>query len=234
MRTHLGEVNLRPGICFWMRPGGLYIADQDPRNRLGATFIHFALEDRPRRRRNPDAPLPPLTHDLVDVHYADAITRRIIELSREDDPGSLAALDALLTGFLMDLDAQAERPQAWAAGGTARRHRELVLRLAARIGESSNERTSVKELARASGYSRDHFARVFKQVVGQGPHPFMLRARIDRARQLLLESGLSVGKIAEALGYQDVYFFSKQFKQKTGMAPSKYRSGGLLSTRQSG
>ena len=46
---------------------------------------------------------------------------------------------------------------------------------------------------------------------------------MERARLLLAESSLSVGMIAEALGFRDVFFFSRQFRQRTGLTPTAYR-----------
>jgi AraC family transcriptional regulator, arabinose operon regulatory protein len=84
----------------------------------------------------------------------------------------------------------------------------------------------VRELARETGYSPDHFSRVFKQVTGQTPQALKVQARLERARQLLTESSLSISMIANALGYEDVFFFSRQFKEKTGRTPTAYRKGG--------
>jgi AraC-like DNA-binding protein len=54
---------------------------------------------------------------------------------------------------------------------------------------------------------------------------FIVEARLNRARQLLLESTLSVSQIADELGYEDVFFFSRQFKERTGRTPTEYRAG---------
>lgn len=224
MRTHQGVVNLRPGICIWARPGGLYLAEQDSDDRLGVSFRHFALEHPDGSLRPYDAPIPPLVHDLPDVGYVDGILRRIHELERDRAEGARATATHLLTGLLMDLDARSSRAASGPAG-IERAHRERVLRLAQRIDESPNATPPVAELAAAHGYSADHFSRVFKQVLGQSPQDYALRARIDRARQLLLETNLGIGAIAAALGYRDIYFFSKQFKQKAGCTPTAYRKG---------
>ena len=47
---------------------------------------------------------------------------------------------------------------------------------------------------------------------------------VSRARQLLAETGLTISQIAEALGFRDVFFFSRQFTQRTGQTPSAYRA----------
>jgi YesN/AraC family two-component response regulator len=53
---------------------------------------------------------------------------------------------------------------------------------------------------------------------------FLARARVERACQLLAESTMNVSQIAETMGYSDIYFFSKQFKQFVGESPLRYRN----------
>ncbi|MCW8132843.1 MAG: helix-turn-helix transcriptional regulator [Planctomycetota bacterium] len=223
MRTHEGELELRPGVCLWVRPGGLYLAEQDPRNRLGVSYRHFSLVDTQGRTRPYDQPAPPLVHEILNLDYADGILRRVNELAGERAERSSRAAEMLLTGLLMDLDAESDRPGP-ARGGAAFHHRQMVLRWSSKIAENPREAPGVAAMAQESGYSTDHFARLFKEVLGLGPQDYVVRARLDRARFLLRNSPLSVGEIAEALGYSDVYFFSKQFKRKTGQSPSRYRA----------
>jgi len=223
------RVELRPGVVLWMRPNRLYLAEQDVSNRLGVTFIHFDLVDDRTGKRPVD--LPGELHELVDVPYGDAVARRVVELLRAaggQTEGAAAheAARTLLRGLLMDLDGGAGRRDAAEAAGTAGHHRALVMQVAARIQESPGEAVSVADLARAVGYSPDHFTRIFRQVLGQSPQAYIVQERIHRARQLLTESSLTVTQIAAALGYESVYFFSRQFKQKTGVSPSQYRQSG--------
>jgi len=222
MRTHVGEVDLRPGVCLWIRPGGLYLAEQDPHNRLGVCYRHFALLDAKGRTRPYTAPAPPLVHEIFDLEYATGILRRVDELAGTRTGGQAPAAETLFTGLLMDLDAESSRPPR-AHGGIPQHHRQAVLRWSTRLAENPREAPSVAEMAAESGYSPDHFTRVFKTVLGLSPQDFTVRARLDRARFLLRNSPLGVGEIAAALGYSDVYFFSKQFKQKTGCSPRRYR-----------
>lgn len=84
---------------------------------------------------------------------------------------------------------------------------------------------SIGDFARSVGISRAHFDREFSQQVGQPPRQFLINCKIIEARRYLESSSLRVGEIAEALGYKDIYFFSRQFKQLVGQSPAKYRSG---------
>jgi transcriptional regulator GlxA family with amidase domain len=58
------------------------------------------------------------------------------------------------------------------------------------------------------------------------PGNFVVQARVQRAQQLALETDMSMSQIAEALGYSDVHFFSRQFKQWAGQSPGSMRRAG--------
>jgi len=55
------------------------------------------------------------------------------------------------------------------------------------------------------------------------PHAYLLQCRATSARRLLGETDLPIKSIAQQLGYRDVYFFSRQFRQMTGVPPAVYR-----------
>lgn len=84
---------------------------------------------------------------------------------------------------------------------------------------------SIGDFARRVGISRAHFDREFSEQVGQPPRQFLINCKIIEARRYLESSALRVGEIAEALGYKDIYFFSRQFKQLVGESPVNYRRG---------
>ena len=229
-------IPLRTGLCLWMRPGGTYNVEQDPEDRLGVTAVHFDLLDSEGRQVVPGQGFPPEVHDLPDVMYADALLKRVVELLGEDDenwrgevPDSpdkeIATL--LLSGLLRDIDMRSEHLDYLQQDCATRVRRNTMLCLAARIRENSGEMPSIKELADEAGYTPDHFARVFESVLGVSPQAYAVQMRINRARQLLVTTDMSISEIADALGYQDVFFFSRQFKQKVGTPPSQYRRQAL-------
>jgi AraC-like DNA-binding protein len=72
---------------------------------------------------------------------------------------------------------------------------------------------SITEIAKELGLSRSHFDRKFTKQVGHPPQKFLLNCKMIHARRLLESSQLRIGEVAETLGYRDIYFFSRQFKQ---------------------
>src|SRR5690606_34009712 len=146
---------------------------------------------------------------IIDASITDA---DIDHSNAAPPPAAQRIARALLKALLMDLDAADSEPALPALTGTARHHRDVVMSTAARIDESPADVPPVAELAESAGYSADHFTRIFKEYLGTSPQAYLVRARIDRARQLLHESSLSIGEIARMTGYADVFFFCRQFK----------------------
>ena len=220
MQTSEGEVGLGPGSCFWMRPGRRYEATQDPAARLGVSYVHFELLPASGRALPLSGILPPVEAVVV-RHFVffDAVLNRVIEAQREATGPAVAT--PLLAALLTDLIHRPSNDEA----GLARHHRERIQQATARIRESPGACPEVADLARLAGYSVDHFSRVFLQVTGHRPQAYVIDAKLERARQLLSESALAIGEIAEALGYRDIFFFSRQFRQRMGCSPTAYRRG---------
>jgi AraC family transcriptional regulator len=79
-------------------------------------------------------------------------------------------------------------------------------------------------LSEEAGVSSFHFSRLFKQSTGTSPHQYLLRRRLDRAKTLLRQPGISLAEIAGATGFADQSHFTKVFRGFVGVAPSEYRS----------
>jgi AraC-like DNA-binding protein len=79
-------------------------------------------------------------------------------------------------------------------------------------------------LGRSQGVSYTTFRRSFKQQTGVSPSQFQNTIRINRARDLLGSTDLSVSEVARQTGFDTVYYFSRVFTKKTGQTPSAYRN----------
>lgn len=82
---------------------------------------------------------------------------------------------------------------------------------------------SLESIAAASGLSKFHFSRHFKESVGQTPLQFVISCRMERARQLLLASEQSVSDIAGLCGYKSVTQFHAAFTRHNGSTPKRFR-----------
>ena len=89
--------------------------------------------------------------------------------------------------------------------------------------EHPEEDWSLTRLARDHHCDPDHFSRVFRREIGEAPGRYLIRCRLDRARYLLSQTGRTIGDIALSCGYNDQFFFSKQFKQHAGVSPRQFR-----------
>jgi AraC family transcriptional regulator of arabinose operon len=79
----------------------------------------------------------------------------------------------------------------------------------------------VAELADRTALSRAQFTRRFIAYAGTPPARFVIRARVERAKQLLAETDMTVTQVAATLGYTEVAHFSRQFKRQGGHSPRR-------------
>lgn len=221
MQLHTGNIELLPGMCIWMRPGGLYLAQQDITNRLGVSAQHFDLIDTQSGNRPKDKDLPPEVVHLPDIPAVTGTMRSIARL-HDLSPQTKCAAQHLMRGLLMEVCSEATT-HAPRLSPTDHMHQSIITQMAADMAASPQDVTSIETLAAQAGYSPAHFSRVFKQIMNLSPQRYLMEARISRARHLLLETDWSITRIAQVMGYNDVYFFSRQFKQVTGKPPSTVR-----------
>jgi AraC-like DNA-binding protein len=80
----------------------------------------------------------------------------------------------------------------------------------------------VPALAREAHASRAHFVRSFKMAFGETPHQYLLRRRIERAKELLRGTGLPVTEVSLEVGFRSLGSFSTAFRALVGMSPSEY------------
>lgn len=82
---------------------------------------------------------------------------------------------------------------------------------------------SVRDVAQQLYVSKDYLRHLFKEYAGQSPMRFILRARVEKARELLAQGDLRIGEIAEQCGFENIYYFSRFFRKATGETPSEFR-----------
>lgn len=92
------------------------------------------------------------------------------------------------------------------------------------LSGSYNEKIYIGDLAEQSGMSQAQMRKIFKNVNGISPRDYLIGKRIAEAKVYLEEGTLTVAEIAEKVGYENVNYFSRLFKKRTGMSPTAYRA----------
>lgn len=92
------------------------------------------------------------------------------------------------------------------------------------IRDHYREHIRLEQLARMAGVSPQRLSTLFRQACGESVSGCILRRRIEQARRLLLFSQMSVAEIGGLVGFPDASYFSRRFRQATGMTPREYRS----------
>ncbi|MEI9887131.1 MAG: AraC family transcriptional regulator [Rhizomicrobium sp.] len=160
-------------------------------------------------------------HDLGDG----AIASRMHELQAElDNPGLMGRLyvESLCCEIAVrTARAQASAPPAVARGGlTPKRLRMVKDYIEANL---VNEIT-LSHLAAVAGVSYAHFCRAFHTSVGMASHQYIVRRRIDMAKELLAKSRLPIAEIAPTVGFGDQSHLTKHFRRIVGTTPRQFRN----------
>ncbi len=99
------------------------------------------------------------------------------------------------------------------------------------IEENLDKSITVRDLSAVLYRTQAHFSRAFKRTFGLSPHAYVLRRRIERAGQLMLEGNTPLSEIALRCGFTDQAHFSKRFRLHTGATPTAWRREQLLQRR---
>ena len=92
------------------------------------------------------------------------------------------------------------------------------------IEENLAEELTIANLAGLVPMSEFHFARTFKSLVGEPPHRYILKRRIERAKILLQVTQYSAAEVAYQVGFSNPSHFTSQFRKLVGATPKVYRN----------
>jgi AraC family transcriptional regulator len=109
--------------------------------------------------------------------------------------------------------------RVYRGGLTPARLRRVTELMHARI----EEELSLHEMAQCAGVSTAHFCEAFRKSTGESPHQFLLRQRVERAKQMLREAEMRVLDVAVACGFKTQQHFARVFRQICDASPREYR-----------
>lgn len=86
-----------------------------------------------------------------------------------------------------------------------------------------NKNITSEVLSKEFGFVPSYISRIFKRQKGLSPNEYMTKYRIELAKKLIeKDPGMKIKEVAEAVGFNEAYYFSKTFKRETGMWPTEY------------
>ena len=145
----------------------------------------------------------------------DAI-REMVQEYRYGKNGSDQVCGALLTVLLENL-----RRMTQSSGGGKRESSKEILDY---IADNLHRNITHQELTRVFSYHKNSINRLLLRETGLSLKNYVIELRIRKASELLKYSNRPMGEIAEICGYNSSVFFSRQFREKTGMTPMQFRN----------
>jgi AraC-like DNA-binding protein len=106
----------------------------------------------------------------------------------------------------------------------SRRSKQRILASVGDITRNYDTTYTLEELAKNAGLSVPHYISLFREHTGTSPIRYLTRVRLRHACELLDMSDMPVSKIAQAVGYDDSFYFSRAFRKNIGHSPTKYRN----------
>jgi AraC family transcriptional regulator len=99
----------------------------------------------------------------------------------------------------------------------------ILSRIRDRIDAELDTELSLASLAKESGYSREHFLRMFRAATGMTPHQYVMERRLSAAQHLLEQSKMLLADIAFKCGFSSQTHMNDVFRERLGFTPLKYR-----------
>ena len=113
--------------------------------------------------------------------------------------------------------------QRQSSGAGEQREERPIHGITRYLQEHLAEEVSLSVLAEEFHLSAQYISQLFKNEIGVGFLTYLTNIRMERAKQLLLSTSLSIAEVSEQSGYGDYRVFTKVFKKAEGITPSQYR-----------
>lgn len=201
------EYPVKSGV-FTITPKGIY-HDQENFTELRSFCI---LLDDPE--------LEQLTGSWIDI---DGSIRSMLFTFFDEVDKKRPGYEEICKGLAYEIVGRAERIVSECEYSTHPTKEEIV-RNAIELIEKRDGLVTVGEVAESLNVSPDYLRHLFSKCGAESPHRFIMNVKLERAKTVLTDSGLSISRIAEMCGFGDVYYFSNLFKKKTAYSPTDFRS----------
>lgn len=196
-----------PGDIIWNQRGDFTIGRSDFKNPYRCLSVRLATT----RRR----PVPRFSH-WPDIRSLRAFTDEVVALFRRETFDRAALGDHILAQLLFRIQLRDHQ----------NREEELPIPLREVLAVIDREYARpcrIAELAQVAGWSPAHLHEVFQQRLNLSPHQWLIRRRLQAAREALESSLQPIKQISAECGFTDTAAFTHGFKAGVGLTPTEYR-----------
>lgn len=163
-------------------------------------------------------PKVPGAYSISDFLHAQESWQELLDILELHQPGYEEYAEYLVHDILMNLYRQCHQLEFM-------RMDDDIVRLRQQMRSQMNEATfSVTAFAQSIHLGYDQLRKRFRISTGMSPKSYFLQLKINRAKELLLQPGLTIKEIASQLGFDDPYYFSRLFTRRCGISPLGFRN----------
>lgn len=229
------EYKLTRGDLLLMNPGirhqGIYRKDNQYKEFiLGFTQVHF----RNMKPNVIDFGEDKRIYSIKDKYLTkmEQVCFSIEEESKGSNPGRYFMIKTYLMQLILllyrnetgDCDKESSKNQGGRTDFDDVHKNYVVDQMIAYLNEHYMEKISLDQIAKNMYLSTFYISKIFKAETGNTPINYLIEKRMEKAKELLESNEkVPIQTIASAVGYDDVYHFSKSFKKSFGTPPSTYR-----------
>ena len=168
---------------------------------------------------------PPESSFIADQQFhlvANSVAKLLETATREFERDHGAAKASLATASHI---LQAEIERCSVANGSTRGGLAAwqILRVRAYVDNNLHRTIHIRDLSAVARRSKAHFSRKFKLAVGESPHAYVVRRRLEKACHLMMTSAEPLSEIALSVGFSDQAHLCRLFRQAFGQSPANWR-----------
>ncbi len=206
------EIAVHDGVCILLTPNTKYTARHNPEQPLLVINAHFEFLDGEGKTVYPTGSQTKILSEPL--FLKELLTRAVSFYNSNDETAAVSYLSAALTEFF-----HSQTPEDSQSLGIWPR---IVSEICTEI-DSKPQTPALSYFAKKYGYTERYIGKMFAQIKKISFSDYVQNARINKAKTLLRLTDMTVGAVAEELGYYDACHFTKNFRKIAGATPLAYR-----------
>ncbi len=223
LETKNGKFKIKAGTLMIIKPGMWHRYKPDVKSGWVEHYVGFVGEIADRFMNhtflNPKKPLIYIGNkeEFIDCYY------KVFDLVKKEKPGFQQVASAMIVKLLGNAISFQKQKEF-----SNDRPRAIIDEVRFLIRQNIAGNYDFRAIAIQQCLSYSYFRKMFKKYTGVSPGQYHLQLKIMKAKELLLNSNLSIKELSCDLGFQSIYYFSRIFKQKTGCSPSLFRQKAII------